>query len=117
VTVERGGTVSERKSPERRVWRRHDVEARARLLLGGAEPRAAAVAVTNISETGCYVMSREEVSRGQPVKLRFETPSGELTVWGQVAHLVAGKGFGVHFAAHAHGRKLLAALLGPPTGS
>jgi hypothetical protein len=66
---------------------------------------------TNVGGRGCYVNSREAVGVGDSLKLRFETPAGELTVWGQVAHVVAGKGFGVHFTAFDHGRELLAALL------
>jgi hypothetical protein len=88
------------------------VEAHARLLLGGEESRAIVAGVTNISEGGCYVNSHEEVRVGIPVKLRFETPVGELRVWGHVAHVVARKGFGVRFTVSAHGRELLAALLG-----
>ena len=104
--------MSDQKQAERRTWRRHAVEAHARLLIGGEGARALVAGVSNISEGGCYVNSTEEVRAGNPVKLRFETPSGELTVWGHVAHVVAGKGFGVHFTAYAHGRQLLAALLG-----
>jgi hypothetical protein len=104
--------MSDQKQAERRTWRRHAVEARARLLLGGEGARAFVAGVTNISEGGCYVNSPEEVRVGIPVKLRFESPSGELTVWGHVTHVVAGKGFGVRFTAYAHGRQLLAALLG-----
>ena len=97
---------------ERRARRRHDVEARARLLLGGAEARAFNATVTNVSEAGCYVVSPEDVLKGDPVKLRFETPGGVLTVWAQVVYRVARKGFGVQFTALAQGREVLAALLG-----
>jgi hypothetical protein len=70
--------------------------------------------VSDLSVSGCFVESEEEVREGNLVKLRFDIPEhGELVIWGNVVFRVRRTGFGVRFSAFSQGgvRDKLAILL------
>ena len=102
---------------ERRAGARSRVNYLARVIVVREGHLEIGGTITNLSAGGCYVVSESEVGGDDLVKLRFEGPHGELTVWGHVAFRVVGLGFGVTFTAFAHGsRDALASILGGVPG-
>jgi hypothetical protein len=111
-TVKRRGLVGN----ERRADRRHKVSFRVHLAREASKEVEGAV--TDLSAGGCFILSGEEVSEGDLVKLRLDLPGhGDLTIWGDVIFRVKDRGFGVRFGAFSQGgarEKLLDLLDGNP---
>jgi hypothetical protein len=98
---------------ERRADRRYKVNFRVHMMR--EEAPEVEGEVSDLSAGGCFVMSDEEVSDGDLVKLRLDLPGhGDLTLWGNVVYWVRETGFGVRFAAFSQGgaREKLMELLG-----
>ena len=56
--------------------------------------------VADISLTGCFLLTPDDVQPKELVRLEIETPSGQrLYLWGEVIYTVPEMGFGVRFTA------------------
>ena len=55
-------------------------------------------AVSDLSGTGCFVLSGGEVANGELIRLQIEFPGNVGIVWGRVVYSVADIGFALRFA-------------------
>jgi hypothetical protein len=55
-------------------------------------------AVSDLSSTGCFVLSGGEAATGELIRLQIEFPRDVGIVWGQVVYSVAEIGFALRFA-------------------
>lgn len=56
--------------------------------------------VSDISLTGCFLLTPDDVQPKELIRLEIETPGGkELFLWGEVVYTVPEMGFGVRFTA------------------
>ncbi len=54
-------------------------------------------AVSDLSLTGCFVLSGGEISAGELIRLQITFPRDVEIVWGQVVYVVAEIGFALRF--------------------
>jgi hypothetical protein len=54
-------------------------------------------AVSDLSSTGCFVLSGGQVTKGELIRLQIAFPREVEVVWGQVVYAVAEIGFAVRF--------------------
>lgn len=54
-------------------------------------------AVSDLSSTGCFVLSGGEVTTGELIRLQISFPRNVGIVWGQVVYAVAEIGFALRF--------------------
>jgi len=54
-------------------------------------------AVSDLSSTGCFVLSGGEVSAGELIRLQISFPRNVRVVWGRVVYAVAEIGFALRF--------------------
>ncbi len=54
--------------------------------------------VSDLSSTGCFVLSGGQVTSGELIRLQIDFPREIGTVWGQVVYSVAEIGFALRFA-------------------
>jgi hypothetical protein len=54
-------------------------------------------AVSDLSSTGCFVLSGGEVSTGELIRLQISFPRNVGIVWGRVVYAVAEIGFALRF--------------------
>lgn len=70
-----------------------DLEARWEGVLTSREGK-----VVDLSATGCFLLTADEVQRGELIRLEIRTPDGPwLYLWGEVVYQVSEMGFAVHF--------------------
>ena len=55
-------------------------------------------AVSDLSATGCFVLSGGEVTGGELIRLEINFPEEPAMVWGRVVYAVAEIGFALRFA-------------------
>ena len=55
-------------------------------------------AVSDLSATGCFVLSGGEVTVGELIRLEINFPQEPAMVWGRVVYSVAEIGFALRFA-------------------
>ena len=54
--------------------------------------------ITDLSETGCFILTSDEVGVGESIKLEIEQPKqGRLNMWGEVVYKIEEMGFAVQF--------------------
>jgi hypothetical protein len=54
--------------------------------------------VVDISASGCFVLSSDDVQTGELVRLEIQTPTGKtIFVWGEVVYQIPEMGFALHF--------------------
>ena len=54
-------------------------------------------AVSDLSSTGCFVLSGGQVSSGEFIRLQITFPLEVATVWGQIVYSIAEVGFALRF--------------------
>ena len=54
-------------------------------------------AVTDLSPSGCFVLTGGEVSVGELIRMDISFPEEIVSVWGQVVYAVADMGFALRF--------------------
>lgn len=54
-------------------------------------------AVSDLSRSGCFVLSGGEVTVGELIRLEINFPEEVASVWGQVVYAVAEIGFALRF--------------------
>ena len=54
-------------------------------------------AVSDLSSTGCFVLSGGEVTAGELIRLQIDFPRDVQIAWGQVVYTVAEIGFALRF--------------------
>lgn len=70
-----------------------DLEARWEGVLTRREGK-----IIDISSTGCFLLTADEVQRGELIRLEILSPEGPwLYLWGEVVYQVSEMGFAVHF--------------------
>ena len=69
--------------------------------------------VVDISTTGCFVLTSDDVRPGELIGLEIRTPTGRVIyLWGEVVYQVAEMGFALRFTGGGETeRKMLAACL------
>ena len=55
-------------------------------------------AVSDLSSTGCFVLSGGQVTNGELIQLQIDFPRNVGIVWGRVVYSVADIGFALRFA-------------------
>lgn len=55
-------------------------------------------AVSDLSATGCFVLSGGEVANGELIRLQIDFPRNVGIVWGRVVYSVTDIGFALRFA-------------------
>lgn len=69
-------------------------------------------AVSDLSSTGCFVLSGGEVTSGELVRLQIDFPRDVPIVWGRVVYSIAEIGFALRFAFGSEDdRRMLARLI------
>ncbi len=54
--------------------------------------------VVDISASGCFVLTSDDVQTGELVRLTVQTPTGRtIFVWGEVVYQISEMGFALHF--------------------
>jgi hypothetical protein len=53
--------------------------------------------VSDLSATGCFVLSGGDVTSRELVRLQITSPQRTVTLWGQVVNVAPEIGFAVHF--------------------
>jgi hypothetical protein len=68
--------------------------------------------VSDISSTGCFILTSDEVEKGELVRLEIETPTGGwLYLWGEVVYLIGEMGFAVQFTGAGESEQAMLDLL------
>lgn len=68
--------------------------------------------ISDISSTGCFILTSDEVEQGELVRLEIETPTeGWLYLWGEVVYLIAEMGFAVQFTGAGESEQAMLDLL------
>jgi len=64
--------------------------------------------VSDLSSTGCFVLSGGEVNPGELTRLEIHFPEGMASMWGEVVYSIAEMGFAIRFkfASEAERRAL-----------
>jgi hypothetical protein len=94
---------------ERRIAERVRVHLNARWE--GVLARREGV-ISDISATGCFILTSDEVERGELVRLEIETPTeGWIYLWGEVVYLIEEMGFAVRFTGASESEQTMLALL------
>ncbi len=57
-------------------------------------------AVSDLSSTGCFVLSSGEVTAGELIRLQIDFPRNVRIVWGRVVYTVDEIGFALRFTFH-----------------
>jgi len=96
---------------ERRTAERVNLNLRARWEGLRTQGRGA---VSDLSSTGCFVLSGGEVTVGELIRLEINFPAEPATVWGRVVYSVAEIGFALRFAfGNEDDRRALDRLIEP----
>src|SRR5437762_13047043 len=53
--------------------------------------------VSDLSSTGCFVLSGGDISSRELVRLQITSPQRVVTLWGQIVYVAQEMGFAVHF--------------------
>ena len=68
--------------------------------------------ISDISANGCFILTSDEVEKGELVRLEIETPTeGWIFLWGEVVYLIAEMGFAVQFTGAGESEQAMLALL------
>jgi PilZ domain len=68
--------------------------------------------ICDISSTGCFILTSDEVEQGELVRLEIETPTeGWIYLWGEVVYLIKEMGFAVHFTGAGENEQAMLDLL------
>lgn len=68
--------------------------------------------ISDISSTGCFILTSDEVERGELVRLEIETPTeGWIYLWGEVVYLIEEMGFALRFTGASESEQTMLALL------
>ena len=69
--------------------------------------------VVDVSCTGCFVLTNDDVRPGELIRLEIEMPTGRrLHLWGEVVYQISEMGFALRFTGcDATEQKMLAACL------
>lgn len=95
--------------PERRRAARIRVNFRARWEGSWAQREGH---ITDLSLIGCFILTPDLVSPGDPVKLEIQLPKGEITLEGRVVYKIEEMGFAIEFiSATDEDRKRLSWLI------
>lgn len=79
---------------EQRAARRFRVDLNTRWETLKSQGRGA---VSDLSASGCFVLSGGEISAGELVRLQIASPLQVEVVWGQVIYAISEMGFAVRF--------------------
>src|SRR3989442_14286321 len=80
--------------PERRTAKRVRLNLRTRWETLMTQGRGT---VSDLSSTGCFVLSGGEVNPGELTRLEIHFPEGLPSLWGEVVYSIAGMGFAIRF--------------------
>lgn len=76
-----------------------DLEARWEGVLTRREGK-----IVDISSTGCFLLTADDVQRGELIRLEILSPEGPwVYLWGEVVYQVSEMGFAVHFTGATDG--------------
>src|SRR2546425_677010 len=53
--------------------------------------------VSDLSSTGCFVLSGGDVNSGELTRIEIHFPEGVASLWGEVVYSIAEMGFAIHF--------------------
>lgn len=53
--------------------------------------------ISDLSSTGCFVLSGGEVNPGELTRLEIHLPEGVASLWGEVVYSIAEMGFAIRF--------------------
>lgn len=69
--------------------------------------------ITDISPTGCFILTRDDVQQQELIRLEVQSPTGRsICLWGEVVYKVEEMGFALRFTGMDEGeRRLLEALM------
>jgi hypothetical protein len=68
--------------------------------------------VTDISSTGCFILTSAQVKVGELVRLEIETPTeGWIYIWGEVVYLIKEMGFALQFTGTGDNEHAMLGLL------
>ncbi len=68
--------------------------------------------VSDISATGCFILTSDEVEQGELVRLEIETPTeGWIYLWGEVVYLIQEMGFALRFTGAGESEQAMLDLL------
>lgn len=94
---------------DRRITQRYRVHLNAQWE--GVLARRAGT-ISDISSTGCFILTSDEVEQGELVRLEIETPTeGWIYLWGEVVYLIQEMGFAVRFTGAGENEQAMLALL------
>lgn len=98
------------RDDERRRSERFQTDLPARWVGVLAASRGSLV---DVSSTGCFVLTNDDVRTGELVRLEMRTPTGrDIHLWGEVVYQIAEMGFALRFTGGDETeRKMLAACL------
>jgi len=80
--------------PDRRTAERVRLNLRTRWETLMTQGRGA---VSDLSSTGCFVLSSGFVNSGELVRLEIYFPEGPASLWGEVVYSIAEMGFAIRF--------------------
>ena len=68
--------------------------------------------ISDISATGCFILTSDEAEKGELVRLEIETPTeGWIYLWGEIVYLIEEMGFAVRFTGASESEQTMLALL------
>ncbi len=68
--------------------------------------------VSDISATGCFILTSDEAEQGELVRLEIETPTeGWIYLWGEVVYLIQEMGFALRFTGAGESEQAMLDLL------
>jgi len=79
---------------ERRAAERLRIDLNARWEALRSQGRGA---VSDLSSSGCFVLTSAEVNPGQLIRIEINFPQEAASLWGQVVYAVAEIGFAIRF--------------------
>lgn len=97
--------IDERRGAERV---QSDLEARWEGVLAASRG-----SVVDISLTGCFVLTNDDVREGELIRLEVRTPTGRgIYLWGEVVYRISEMGFALRFTGGDETeRRMLAACI------
>lgn len=68
--------------------------------------------VVDVSSTGCFILTQDDVRPGELVRLEIILPTGRhIYLWGEVVYAVAEMGFALHFTGTEETERRMLELL------
>ena len=61
--------------------------------------------VSDLSSTGCFVLSGGDVNSGELTRLEIHFPEGVASLWGEIVYNMAEMGFAIRFKFASEGER------------